>query len=104
MKAAELKAAVEKFSGLHSEDKLEAGAVKEAIAADEKNYSPEDVEKIYNKIVETDAPPADKYTAVSEFRDYDDFNKVIEVGDDISHFDSARLARLEELGLAKKGK
>lgn len=43
-----------------------------------------------------------KYTVVSPFADKDNFSKTWEVGDDVSHFDEARLADCVNRGLVKK--
>lgn len=37
-------------------------------------------------------------TVTTEFRDLNDFNKIHQVGDDVSHFDSERLEKLINLG------
>ncbi|MGJ1360609.1 hypothetical protein ACR79B_05015 [Sphingobacterium spiritivorum] len=44
-----------------------------------------------------------KYTVIAPFADKDNFGKKWVEGDDVSHFDDARLAMCVERGLVKKG-
>lgn len=94
-----LEAAVKTYGPL--KDKTEE-EVKAAIAADEKKFTPEQVEEIYNAIVSPKADEPGKYIVVNPFRDKDNFLKRYDVGDDVSHFDKKRLATLESLGLIEK--
>jgi hypothetical protein len=48
-------------------------------------------------------PSKKKYTVIAPFADKDDFSKKWEEGDDVSHFDEARLADCVNRGLVKKG-
>ncbi len=48
------------------------------------------------------AKPA-KHTVVTPFADKDNFGKMWKEGDDVSHFDEARLADCVSRGLVKKG-
>lgn len=43
-----------------------------------------------------------KYLVKGEFRDIADFSKVYKAGDDVSHLEAGRLARLVEIGLVEK--
>lgn len=113
------KAAVEKYSPLHvAEGKSEAD-VKAAIAADEKEFSDEDVEEIYQAIANPEDSGAGgsepgseaekksstkkgKFIVKSEFRDISNFNKMNKVGDDVSHFHPERLQTLVDVGLVEK--
>ncbi len=106
---ATLKAAVKAYGHLHSQGKS-ADEVKAAIAADEKQFEGDAVNEIYRAIIfhkDGEQPCADKlkkadgYTVVSEFRDKDKWEKLYQVGDDVSHFDEDRLANLVERKLVE---
>jgi hypothetical protein len=126
---ATLKAAVVKYGGLIAEGKSPE-EIKDAIAADDKEFDSEAVEEIYTAILEEEEaedPDADKgdtgvkkpeapqppaagkkkagsFTVTTEFRDIDNFNKVHKVGSDVSHFSKDRLDRLVELKYVSAGK
>lgn len=92
-------AAVKKYGPLHISGKTEA-EVKEAIAGDEKAFDADAVNEIYAAITAEVEQPAPKGYAVKvEFRDKDNFDKRYELGDDVSHFDEARIVDLVERGL-----
>lgn len=48
-------------------------------------------------------PAKKKYTVIAPFADKDNFSKKWEEGDDVSHFDEARLADCVKRELVKKG-
>lgn len=41
------------------------------------------------------------YIVISSFRDQNDFNRIYQKGEAVSHFDAERLASLQEKGLVK---
>lgn len=123
-----LKAAVEKYGSLKKEGKSEQEII-EAIKADDKKFSDEEVLEIYSAIkgeetlgtggeganngntpdagkqgensgTSEDAKPK-KHFVKQEFRDIANFNTVHSVGSDVSHFDEKRLAGLVEKGLVE---
>ncbi|WP_183560681.1 hypothetical protein [Mucilaginibacter sp. SP1R1] len=101
---ATLGSAVKKYGPLHTEGKTE-DEIKLAIAADEKGFDPAGIDEIYAAIIadpnepgESPAPAKAKkvkgHVVLTQFRDKDNFAKLYEVGDDVSHFDEARKAGL----------
>lgn len=96
-----LKAAVKAYGSLHSDGKAEA-EVKEAIAGSEKGFTPEQVDEIYNAIVDPDEQPAAaKAYVVAEgksFRDKDDFTKEYKDGDSVEGFSEDRIEHLLSIG------
>lgn len=97
-----LKAAVKAYGSLHSDGKTEA-ELKEALLADEKGYSAEQVDSIYDAIV---APPAGsgKFKVVEgkSFRDKDDFSKEYNDESDISHLSQDRIDHLISIGYVEE--
>ncbi|MEN0095900.1 MAG: hypothetical protein AAGB30_10995 [Pedobacter sp.] len=93
------KAAVKSYGPLHEEGKS-ADEIKTAIAADEKGFDADQINEIYEAIVNPGPKEGDSpsYSVVSEFRDIDDFDKVHKPGDDVSHFDKDRIAVLLDRG------
>jgi hypothetical protein len=95
-----LKAAVAKYGPLIYEGKSEV-EVKEALLADDKGYSAEQVDSIYNAMI---APPElkedVKYNVVEgrSFRDKDDFSKEYDHESDISHLSQDRIDHLISIG------
>ncbi|MBN8821278.1 MULTISPECIES: hypothetical protein [unclassified Spirosoma] len=45
-----------------------------------------------------ESPKKPTHVVVKEFRDKDNFDKIHEVGSDVSHFDEVRLAHLVSIG------
>lgn len=96
------RAAVKTYGSLPAEGKS-ADEVKTAIAADEKGFNAENVNEIYEEIVNpTSSDDAVGYSVVSEFRDINNFSKIYKVGDDVSGFDDARIKSLLQKGLIEK--
>jgi hypothetical protein len=103
---ATLKAALAAYAILLAEGKNET-EIREAISKDEKEFSPEEIEEIYQAIINPPAPPApspkkEKFVVLKPFRDIADFSKEIEIGKDVSDFNSDRLAHLVEIGYVEK--
>jgi hypothetical protein len=106
-----LKAAVAKYGPLHTEGKS-AEEVKAEIAKDEKEFDEDQVNYIYDAIVTPAEPPKPNeakqsknkasHVVHSSFRDKDNFAKEYKKGEDVSHFDSARLEHLVKTGVVKK--
>jgi len=105
-----LKAAVAKYQSL-MEGKTEQ-EVKAEISADTKGFDEENVNEIYEAIVnpkvsdDTKEPKANTknekpkaHIVSSSFRDAGNFNKEWKVGSDVSHFDQERLKKLVDLNL-----
>ncbi len=112
---ATLKTLVKNYGSLHLEGKSE-DEVKAAIAGDPKNLDEDQVDEVYQAIVaqpsdnnpgkENENPnPVGKKTAkaivAQPFREKGNYDKLYKVGEDVSHFDEKRLARLKEKGLIK---
>lgn len=99
-----LKAAVKNYGSLYTEGKTEE-EVKAALLADEKGYSEEQVDLIYEAIVNPEAPKEAKSYKVSEgmsFRDKDDFSKEYNDESDISSFDKDRIDHLVSIGYVEE--
>lgn len=99
-----LKAAVKAYGSLHSDGKAEA-EVKEALLADEKGYSTEQVDSIYDAIVnpEPTAPKVEdpKSYVVAKgksFRDKDNFAKEYSAGESLDGFSQDRIDHLLSIG------
>ncbi|MBB6109717.1 hypothetical protein SAMN05421821_105135 [Mucilaginibacter lappiensis] len=100
---ATIKAAVKAYGPLHTEGKT-ADEVKAEIAKDEKGFTPDEVEEVYAAITAdpTDDKPestpkpkkAKAHVVITQFRDKNNWDKLYEVGDDVSHFDDERKADL----------
>ena len=129
MKKELLAVAVALFATLLAEGKTEA-EIKEAISGHENGYKPEEVEEIYNALVDSqkdgnsanaggdkdgkeqkpnetksakDKKPK-KYIVISQFADKDNFSKLYNVGDDVSKFDADRIKDCLSKGLIKEEK
>lgn len=94
-----LKAAVSKYLPLYLVDKKSEQEIKDALAADEKNFGEEGVEEIYQAIINfnegDDNDDEDKvFVVISEFRCMNDWDLVFKVGQDVSHLDKDRLKKL----------
>ena len=100
---ATLKAAVALYAILLTQGKT-ADEVKAEIAKDPKEFSPDEVEEIYNAIVnpKPEKPKVYKHFVASSFRDIKDFSKEYKVGDDVSALDANRLEVLVGKGLVEK--
>ena len=99
-----LKAAVKAYGSLHTDGKTDA-EVKEALAADEKGYSVEQIDAIYDAIVfvpEVKEPSEYKVVAGKSFRDKDDFSKEYTDESDISHFSKDRIEHLVTIGYVEE--
>lgn len=118
------KTAVETYGHLHKGGKNEA-EIKGAIAEDSNGFTKEQIDAIYQAIIGQD--PKDSkantvsntatettdekskvkkggFVVIQEFRDKDNFDKVFEKGDDVSHFDADRLKKLVENKVVEKVK
>jgi hypothetical protein len=95
-----LKAAVKAYGSLHSDGQAEA-EVKDALAADEKGYSVEQIDQIYDAITAEPEPEpeAKGHVVLTQFRDKNNWEKLYEVGEDVSHLDDERKADLVNRGL-----
>jgi len=99
-----LKAAVKAYGPLHSDGKTEA-ELKEALSADEKGYSAEQVDAIYDAIVfvqEEKEAATYKVVEGKSFRDKDDFSKEYNSDSDISHFGQERIDHLLSIGYVEE--
>lgn len=105
-----LEAAVNKYGPLQGKSEEE---VKAEIAADEKGFTPDQVNEIYRNLEvpghsEDDKPPVEdkgrkgKFIVVKPFRDLNDFSKRYLPLDDVSYFDKDRLKHLLEIGFVEK--
>ncbi|NII81743.1 MULTISPECIES: hypothetical protein [unclassified Pedobacter] len=95
-----LKAAVAKYGSLHSDGKTEA-EVKAEVAKDEKGYSADQVDAIYDAIIfvpEETEPATYKVVEGKSFRDKDDFSKEYDHESDISHLSQDRIDHLLSIG------
>jgi len=113
MHQGKLKAAVKKFQPMVGEGKSEA-EIREAIAADDKGYSDDEVNEIYSSVAtpdtgddgsdeeETDKPVKAKHTVVMMFRDKNS-DKVYRPGDAFNAGSKERLNFLIDKGIIKKG-
>lgn len=81
--------------------KADERAQKDAAAAKEKADKAADGAKA--KGDSASKPAKKKYTVIAPFADKDNFGKKWAEGDDVSHFDDARLVLCIERGLVKKG-
>lgn len=100
---ATLKAAVAAYAVLLTQGKT-AEEIKAEIAKDPKEFTPEDVEEIYNAIInpKPEKPKAFKHIVTGSFRDIKDFSKEYKAGDDVSGFDAKRLESLVANGHVEK--
>lgn len=116
-------AAVGTYSPLHKDGKNEA-EIKGAITEDANGFTPDQVAEIYQAIIAVssgnDAAAANKtntetkeekpkvkkggFVVIQQFRDKNDFDKIFEVGDDVSKLDTDRLERLVKLKVVEKVK
>lgn len=99
-----LKAAVKSYGSLHSDGKTEA-EVKDALLADEKEYTPEQVDSIYEAIVFVpENVPTGAYKVVEgkSFRDRDNFDLVYNEDSDISHLEQDRIDHLLSIGYVEE--
>jgi len=98
-----LKAAVKVYGPLHSDGKTEA-EIKEAIGKDERGFTADQIDKIYDAILnpEPAKPKAYKHIVKKAFRDIDDFSVEHEEGKDVSDFNPKRLATLVANGIVEK--
>ena len=73
-----------------------ADETKAAISMDEKGYDEEAINEIFDAVLlQSESDGANKvYLVVSPFRDIEDFSLQYNVGDDVSHFDNARIEKL----------
>jgi hypothetical protein len=92
------KAAIAKYQPLVAEGKPEAD-IKAAIAADEKHFSDVEQAEIYAAITGTAEV---SYTVIQPFRDINNFDKLYELDEEVSHLDADRLQTLVEKGLIQK--
>lgn len=92
-----LRAAVEKYKGLHEEGKSQE-EVSAAIAADEKGFDIDQVKDIYAAIIAPPEPLKRVYLVKKEFRDADNFSIIHKEGVDVSHFPKERLDKLIQNG------
>ena len=98
-----LKAAVKFYGSLHSDGKTEA-EVKDALLADEKGYTTDQVDSIYDAIVfAPEVNPSGAYKVVEgkSFRDRDNFNIEYNEDSDISHLSQERIDHLLSIGYIK---
>lgn len=110
---ATLKAAVVLYAALLTQGKT-VEEIKAEIAKDPKEFTPEDVEEIYNAIInpkpdapkpepqKPEKPKAFKHIVTGSFRDIRDFSKEYKAGDDVSGFDAKRLESLVANGHVEK--
>jgi len=105
---ATLKSAVAAYAVLLTEGKT-AEEIKAEIAKDPKEFNPEDVEEIYNAIVnpkpetpKPEKPKVFKHIVIGPFRDIKDFSKEYKAGDDVSDMDAKRLEALVANGHVEK--
>ena len=99
-----LKAAVAKYGSLHTDGKTEE-EVKAALTADDKGYSVDQVDEIYDAIVfvpEVKEPSAYKVVEGKSFRDKEDFNKEYTDESDISHLSQDRIDHLVTIGYVEE--
>jgi len=96
-----LKAAVAKYGSLHADGKAEA-EVKEALLADDKGYTPEQVDEIYSAITFVPETTSFKVVEGKSFRDKDDFSIEYTDESDISHLSQDRIDHLVSIGIVEK--
>jgi len=99
-----LKAAVKAYGSLHTDGKTDA-EVKEALAADEKGYSVEQIDAIYDAIVfvpEVKEAATYKVVEGKSFRDKEDFSKEYTDESDISHLSQDRIDHLLSIGYVEE--
>jgi len=97
-----LKAAVKAYGSLHSDGKTDA-EVKAALKADEKVYTDEQIDSIYDAIVAPSAGSG-KFKVVEgkSFRDKDDFSKEYSEDSDISGLSQERIDHLISIGYVEE--
>ena len=99
-----LKAAVAKYGPLHTDGKAEAD-VKEALSADEKAFTPEQIDSIYDAIVfvpDETLKGGYKVAEGKSFRDKDDFSIEYNEDSDISHLSQDRIDHLVSIGYVEE--
>lgn len=98
-----LNAAVKKYDDLHKAGKPEAD-VKDAISKDEKKFTTEQIDSIYNAIVNPEAENTGKksYIAAEQFRDKNT-KKFYAKGDAVK-YEGDRLKELMSAGVVKESK
>lgn len=97
-----LKAAVAKYGSLHSDGKTDA-EVKTALKADEKGYTDDQIDSIYDAIIAPPAKPSSyKVAEGKSFRDKDDFSKEYTEKSDISHLSQDRIDHLVSIGYVEE--